>query len=212
MNNNELQEIINNTKTNNKIKWNNESISYQISLSNEYSTYIFNKDGNHGCFALLHNIVSEVDGIIVELGNREGMSTIAIYDALKPNSKFYTLDIVDDLRFVDENIKKDQRVFIMNDFNSLDSDRISKEFKEKSISVIFFDTIHTYEQIKQEHEIWKPYLKDDCVLVVDDIMPVNGFTKWKWHEEMDDEYHRYDVTEWAHSSGYGLYMKKEVLV
>lgn len=48
MNNNQLQEIINNTKTNNKIKWNNESISYQVSLNAEYSTYIFNKDGQNG--------------------------------------------------------------------------------------------------------------------------------------------------------------------
>lgn len=206
-----LEKIINETKIHNCIKWNDISITDLVRDNWVYSTYLLNKDGNHGYFALLHNIVSNVDGVIVELGNREGMSTLAIYDALTPNSIFYSLDIVNDIRFVVEKVKTDKRVHIDNDFNSLDSDRIKKQFQEKSISVIFFDTIHTYEQIKKEYEVWKPYLKDDCVLLVDDIRDWNGHTKWKWHEEMMDDWHSYDVTEWGHNfTGFSVYIKKDL--
>ena len=147
-------------------------------------------------------------GTIVELGNREGLGILSIYDALQPNSEFYTLDIVDDVRFVNDKIKNDPRVHILNDFDALDSDRVSKTFEKKSISMIFLDTIHTYEQVLSELIVWKQYMKDDCVMLVDDIRPsMPGRTKWRFHTELDYTY-KYDVTEWAHNdTGFGVYLK-----
>ena len=77
-----------------------------------------------------------------------------------------------------------------------------------TISMIFMDTIHTYEQLAQEYEIWSPYLKDDCVILVDDIRDyVPGHSKWKFHKEYDVSY-KYDITEWAHNlTGFGVYLK-----
>ena len=169
---------------------------------------MFNKDGNHGYFSLLHNLTSSIDGTIVELGNREGLGILSVYDALKPNSKFYTLDIVDDVRFINNKIKNDPRVHILNDFDALDSDRVSKTFEKKSISMIFLDTVHTYEQVLAEHKLWEPYMKDDCVMCIDDIRPsMAGRTKWRFHTELDYTY-KYDVTEWAHNdTGFGVYLK-----
>ena len=208
MNHTTLEKIISETQSSPYIKWNDESLADLIRYDNVYNVFIFNKDGNHGYFSLLHNLTSNIEGTIVELGNREGLGILSIYDALSENSELYTLDIVDDVRFINDKIKSDSRVHILNDFNSLDADRIEKTFEKKSISMIFLDTIHTYEQVTQEFKLWEPYMKDDCVMLVDDIrdyMP--GRTKWRFHTELDYT-HKYDVTEWAHNdTGFGVYLK-----
>jgi len=208
MNNTTLKKIISDTQSSPYIKWNDESLADLIRNDNVYNVFIFNKDGNHGYFSLLHNLTSNIEGTIVELGNREGLGILSIYDALSENSELYTLDIVDDVRFINDKIKSDSRVHILNDFNSLDVNRIEKTFEKKSISMIFLDTIHTYEQVSLEFKLWEPYMKDDCVMLIDDIrdyMP--GRTKWRFHTELDYTY-KYDVTEWAHNdTGYGVYLK-----
>jgi hypothetical protein len=208
MNNTKLEKIISETQSSPYIKWNNSSLADLCRVDREFSVYLFNRDGNHGYFSLLHNLTSNVEGKIVELGNREGLGILSIYDALSANSELYTLDIVDDVRFINDKIKSDSRVHILNDFNSLDVDRIENTFEKKSISMIFLDTIHTYEQVTQEFKLWEPYMKDDCIMLIDDIrdyMP--GRTKWRFHIELDYTY-KYDVTEWAHNdTGFGVYLK-----
>ena len=208
MNHTTLEKIISETQSSPYIKWNDESLADLIRYDNVYNVFIFNKDGNHGYFSLLHNLTSNIEGTIVELGNREGLGILSIYDALSENSELYTLDIVDDVRFINNKIKSDSRVHILNDFNSLDADRIEITFEKKSISMIFLDTIHTYEQVLEEFKLWEPYMKDDCVMLIDDIRPsMTGRTKWRFHTELDYTY-KYDVTEWAHNdTGFGVYLK-----
>ena len=208
MNHITLEKIISDTQSNPYIKWNDYSLADLIRYDNVYNVFIFNKDGNHGYFSLLHNLTCNIEGKIVELGNREGLGILSIYDAMSKDSELYTLDIVDDVRFINDKIKNDSRVHILNDFNSLDADRVEKTFEKKSISMIFLDTIHTYEQVTQEFKLWEPYMKDDCIMLIDDIrdyMP--GRTKWRFHTELDYTY-KYDVTEWAHNdTGFGVYLK-----
>ena len=208
MNHTTLEKIISETQSSPYIKWNDESLADLIRYDNVYNVFIFNKDGNHGYFSLLHNLTSNIEGTIVELGNREGLGILSIFDALSENSELYTLDIVDDVRFINDKIKSDSRVHILNDFNSLDSDRIEKTFEKKSISMIFLDTIHTYEQVLEEFKLWEPYMKDDCVMLIDDIRPsMPGRTKWQWHVETPFT-QKYDITEWAHNdTGFGVYVK-----
>ena len=208
MNNTTLHDVIVKTQSSPYIKWNDETLADLIRNDNVYNVFIFNKDGNHGYFSLLHNLTSNIDGTIVELGNREGLGILSIYDALLPNSEFYTLDIVDDVRFVNDKIKNDSRVHILNDFDALDFGRVQRTFDKKSISMIFLDTIHTYEQVMEEFRIWEPYMKDDCVVCIDDIRPsMPGRTKWKFHQELNYD-NKYDVTEWAHNdTGFGVYLK-----
>ena len=205
-----LKYIIESTAADPYIKWNDESLLEKIKDDNVYNVFIFNKDGNHGYFSLLHNLTSKLDddGIVVELGNREGLGILSIYDALKEKQTLYTLDIVDDVRFINDKIHNDERVHILNDFDALDTQRIVDTFEEKSISMIFMDTIHTYEQVLMEYITWKPYLKDDCIILVDDIRPsMPGRTKWRFHQDFDID-NKYDVTEWAHNdTGFGVYMR-----
>ena len=203
-----LEKIIKDTESNPYIQWKDETILERIVNDPVYSVFLFNKDGNHGYFSLLNNLVSAIDGIVVEVGNREGLGILSMYNGLKENQKLYSTDIVNDIRFVPTKIVKDTRVHILNDFNSLDEKRVAAEFEPKSISLAFFDTIHTYEQISEEYRIWEPYLKDDCVILVDDIRDIQwDRTKWKFHEELDWN-NKYDVTDWAHNpSGFGVYLK-----
>jgi hypothetical protein len=203
-----LEKIIKDTESNPYIQWKDETNLEKIINDPVYSTYLFNKDKNHGYFSLLNNLVSAIGGIVVEVGNREGLGIISMYDALKENQKLYSTDIINDIRFVPTKISEDPRVHILNDFNSLDEERVALEFEPKSISLAFFDTVHTYEQISEEYKIWEPYLKDDCVILIDDIRDVQSDrTKWKFHQELDWN-NKYDVTEWAHNpSGFGVYLK-----
>ena len=203
-----LEKIIKDTESNPYIQWKDETNLEKIINDPVYSTYLFNKDKNHGYFSLLNILVSAIDGIVVEVGNREGLGIISMYDALKENQKLYSTDIISDIRFVPTKISEDPRVYILNDFNSLDEERVALEFEPKSISLAFFDTVHTYEQISEEYKIWEPYLKDDCVILIDDIRDVQSDrTKWKFHQELEWN-NKYDVTDWAHNpSGFGVYLK-----
>ena len=82
MNHTTLEKIISDTQSSPYIKWNDESLADLIRYDNVYNVFIFNKDGNHGYFSLLHNLTSNIEGTIVELGNREGLGILSIYDAL----------------------------------------------------------------------------------------------------------------------------------
>ena len=205
-----LKSVLERTESNPRIEWNDDSLLELIKDDNVYNVFIFNKDGNHGYFSLLHNLTSSLDddSIIVELGNREGLGILSVYDAMKENQIFYTLDVVNDIRFIGDKIRKDQRVHILNDFDALDQERVSKTFEKKSISMIFMDTIHTYEQVLAEYITWKPYMKDDCVILIDDIRPtMPDRTKWKFHEDFNPSEKHY-VTEWAHNdTGFGVYLR-----
>ena len=74
--------------------------------------------------------------------------------------------------------------------------------------MIFMDTIHTYEQVLAEYITWKLYMKDDCVILIDDIRPtMPDRTKWKFQEDFNPS-EKHDVTEWAHNdTGFGVYLR-----
>ena len=64
MNNTTLEQIISDTQSSPYIKWNDESLADLIRNDNVYNVFIFNKDGNHGYFSLLHNLTSNIEGTI----------------------------------------------------------------------------------------------------------------------------------------------------
>ena len=85
------EKIISDTQSSPYIKWNDESLADLIRNDNVYNVFIFNKDGNHGYFSLLHNLTSNIEGTIVELGNREGLGILSIYDALSEKVNYIHL-------------------------------------------------------------------------------------------------------------------------
>jgi len=185
-----IQKSIDEVGTNPCINWNDPSLIERIPDGSEYQTYILNRPINDklqcGYYTLIHTLVKGLaeNSIILEVGNREGLSTLTIFDALKSSHKFITVDIEEDLRFVPPRVFEDPRVsFGIGD--CLDHEvfqRILKRTSPKKVDLVFFDTIHTYEQINAEYNNFKPLLSQDCIILVDDI---NLADKGKFYEEWE---------------------------
>ena len=199
----ELKKIIEETEKNQIINWvKNKDIVNNI--NEEYKRYLTNYNFQHGrvhgYFTLIYNMIKTLpdDAIIVELGNREGMSTLAIYEALKPNQKFYTIDIVKDLRILPVEFFNDNRIKIL--YGDCVSEDILKEFEDNSIDFLFSDTVHYYEQINMEFESYKNKMKKDSILFVDDIKLSD---KIRFYDEWNGE--KYSLDSWCHESGFGCF-------
>lgn len=135
---------------------------------------------------------------IVELGNREGMSTIAIYDSLPDNATFSTIDIVKDQRYCPDIMFKDPRVnFIFGDVSDIE---IIKQIP-MDIELLFSDTIHYNFQITDEFEVYQHFLADTALFAIDDIHLNDKGLFWD-----NIHYKKWDLTKICHTSGWGLFM------
>lgn len=163
----------------------------------EYLTYVNGVGGSYVKFlALLTKKLQPKN--IVELGNREGLSTLAFYDQLPVNATFTTIDIIDDVRYCPEKMFTDPRVsFITGDVASLD---VLKKVPDK-IDILFTDTIHYYFQLKDEFEIYQHLLADTALVAIDDIRTND---KGKFWAEVNHP--KWDLTELCHHSGWGLFL------
>jgi hypothetical protein len=138
--------------------------------------------------------------LIVELGNRYGSSTIALYHGLRSDQRLITVDSVKDQRYVPKKIFNDSRVkFVFGDCLDLNSYISSDEPIPVNIDILWSDTVHYYEQISSEFYVYEPLLSDEALLVIDDIK-LND--KGKFFRE--SPYKKYDLTDICHVSGFGV--------
>lgn len=206
INNMDLKKIIEYTEKNQDIVW-GDNKNHVDNINPLFIKYLKNDLPNGkvcGYFTLLNNIVQQLpdDATIVELGNREGMSTLAIYDALKPNQKFYTIDIEKDLRLLPEKFFNDDRVSIL--LGDCINKNILDLFKDNSIDFLFSDTIHHYWQINNEFKHYESKLKNESILFVDDIgLNDKGLFYDEWVGE------KYSLGSWCHESGFGCFKIKK---
>ncbi len=143
---------------------------------------------------------------IVELGSREGVSTLCIWDKLADDARFTTIDILRDQRYCPEEMFEDSRVkFIFGDVSDLS---IFKEELPLDIDFLFSDTVHCDRQISDEFEIYQHFLSDVALVGIDDIH-LND--KHKFFERIP--YTKWDLTKLFHISGWGLFLyeRKEPL-
>ncbi len=134
---------------------------------------------------------------IVELGNREGLSTLAIYDGLDAQGTLTTIDLVKDQRYCPGRMWNDERVkFVFGDACDLSilGDRIPLD-----IDLLFSDTVHFYSQIRDEFQVYQHLLADTALIAVDDI---NLNDKRKFFDETP--LLKWDLTELCYVSGWGL--------
>lgn len=134
---------------------------------------------------------------IVELGNREGLSTLAVSTAMSEGQHFTSIDIIKDLRFVSNSIRESTQItFLFGDcLSSSVLDAVPK-----NIDLILFDTIHSYQQVSQEWNKYKPLLSDEAVVLIDDI---NFADKRRILSELGDECVIFE-NEFLHSSGFAV--------
>lgn len=139
---------------------------------------------------------------IVELGNREGLSTLAIYDNLPSYSSFITVDVVKDQRYCPNCMFTDPRVtFIFGDVCDLGIFDCLPSGIPTDIDFLFTDTIHFDFQLRDEWAIYKNLLADRALVAIDDI---NLNDKRKLFNELN--YDKWDLTELCHTSGWGLFL------
>ena len=130
-----------------------------------------NPEGHGGYFQFLKEIVMATKPMhVVELGNREGMSTVSIIDGMRTNASGYftSVDIINDLRFVPEEAKRYPYVnFVFGD--CLDPKTVSQISANGPIDILFLDTIHTKAQLKAEWSTYEPLLADEALILIDDV-------------------------------------------
>lgn len=139
------------------------------------------------------------EGLVVELGSRYGISTLAIAAGLRPSAEFAAVDILRDLRYVP------QQILGMPNFKFLECDGLNVPAiyrslsHEKTVDILFSDTEHTYEQISAEFRVWEPMLSENALFIIDDI---NLNDKRRFFEEYEGE--KLDLTVECHTSGFGV--------
>lgn len=135
---------------------------------------------------------------IVELGNREGLSTLGIYQNLPSDAHFSTIDIDRDQRYCPKEMFSDKRVsFIFGDVCDVEI----FEKLPKDIDILFSDTIHYNFQISDEFEIYQHLLADTALVAIDDIHTNDKGIFW---DKL--KYEKWDLTELCHHSGWGLFL------
>jgi predicted O-methyltransferase YrrM len=136
---------------------------------------------------------------IVELGSREGLSTLSMYDAAKKiGASFYSIDIEKDQRYCPQHMFSDKQMhFLFGDVCSLS---IIKQLP-KNIDILFTDTLHFDFQLRDEWEIYQHLLSDIAIIAIDDI---NVNDKRKLFDEVP--FSKWDLTELCHANGWGLFL------
>ena len=199
-----MQDLIDYTQHHADIAWNNPQWleGIQNCGHHEWQWYITNYNypahGKiHGYFTLLHNTVGRLapDAVIVELGNREGLSTLAICDALQLHQTFYTMDIDEDLRFVPAHVRHDKRVHVLHGDCLLP--HMINQIPDGSVDLLFSDTIHCYDQIHKEFAAYECKLKDTACVMVDDI---KTHDKGRFYDEWMHGA-KYNTDAWCHGAG-----------
>lgn len=134
---------------------------------------------------------------VVELGNREGVSTVCLFSALAADGHLVTVDLVRDQRFCPEHMFSDPRVrFVHGDVADL---AIYGSEVPTEIELLFSDTLHFDRQVRDELAIYGPLLADRALVAIDDI---NLNDKRKWFDELS--FPKWDLTALCHVSGFGL--------
>jgi len=175
-----------------------EKFNLNLRADTEFLSYVNGTGGSYVKFlALLVRKLSPKN--IVELGNREGISTLAIYDQLPADSHFTTIDIVEDQRYCPRAMFTDERVsFIFGDVCSLD---VIKQVPF-DIDLLFSDTIHFDFQIRDEFAIYQYLLADTALVAVDDIHTNDKGLFW---DSITSD--KWDLTELCHTpGGWGLFL------
>lgn len=138
--------------------------------------------------------------LTVELGNRYGSSTIALFHGMASDQTLITMDIDHDQRYVPQKImQSDQVKFVFGDCIDLNVYEENKIDIPIDIECLFTDTVHCYEQLSSEYQVYESLLADEAVIVIDDI---NLNDKRVFWEEVNC-HSKYDLTDLCHGGGFG---------
>lgn len=136
---------------------------------------------------------------VVELGGAMGAAVLMMLSTLPGESKLYSITLPENgLEF--SFIKKTHPNFVPIVGDDLTLKSWPKGLDLAQTDLWFFDSLHTYEQLHAEIELYKQFFKKGAVILVDDIKLSEGMFR-AWTEFPGD---KFDATPYLHYSGYGI--------
>lgn len=105
---------------------------------------------------------------ILELGTLRGFSATAMYSELQSDGMLMTVDIEPTPRCFKPAMEADLRVRVVVG-NDLDLSIFGNELPQ-DIDLLFMDTLHTYEHVSAEWQLYRQFLVSGALVVVDDII------------------------------------------
>lgn len=137
---------------------------------------------------------------IVELGGAMGMWALCVLHTLPSDSKLYSITLAEgglEFKFV---VDKYENFYpIVGD--DLDMNNW-KGINLNQTDIWYFDSLHTYEQLTKELNLYSPFFKKGAILLFDDIHQNEGMERaWR---EIQETYETKDLTDPCHWTGWGI--------
>lgn len=148
---------------------------------------------------------------IVELGGAMGVACLAMLQTLPQDSKLYSITLAEggqEFSF----IKGDYPNLVKIVGDDLDLNNWPKDLDLSKTDIWFIDSEHTYEQVRKEIDLYKPFFKEGAILLFDDTH-INAGLSQVWSEicnEIPGSKYESDL----HYTGYGIVIvgKEEPIV
>lgn len=135
---------------------------------------------------------------ILELGPYKGVSTLMMYNELPAMSKLTTVDLLKDQEFIPHEVYGDSRFrLVIGDDLDLS---IYDDNLPSNVDFLFIDTEHFYSQIMKEWDLYRDFLLEGALVVLDDIR-LNDMPRF-WDML---RYPKEDLTSLCHPSGFGVF-------
>lgn len=136
---------------------------------------------------------------IIELGGAMGASALMMLSSLPKESRLWSITLPEgglEFSFVKENYPN----FVPVVGNDLNPKIWPPSLKLSKTDIWFFDSDHSYTQLKSELELYGKFFKKGAVILLDDIHLNDGM--WQaWVEFPGD---KFDASAWLHWSGFGI--------
>lgn len=136
---------------------------------------------------------------IVELGGAMGVWALMVVSTAPKETDIWTITLPEgglEYSFVKK--QWDNLHTVVGD--DLKWESWPEDFDIEKTDCIYFDSLHTYEQLTKELEMYGPKLKSGTLAVFDDIFQNEGM-KRAWEEL---KWEKFDQTGNLHYTGYGL--------
>lgn len=115
---------------------------------------------------------------VMEIGICNGGSIKLWHDYFK-NARVYGVDIMH-INNVWSEIKENERISLYTSVNAYDENFVNNNLKDKRFDFILDDGDHTLESMKKYIKLYTPLLKEDGILIIEDVYA------WEWIDKLKD--------------------------
>ena len=134
---------------------------------------------------------------VVELGGAMGVSALMILSSLPSQSKLYSITLEEGgLEF--SYITQQYQNFVPIVGNDLDLG-VWPDMNLGDTDIWFIDSLHTFDHLTKELNLYSPYFKEGAILLFDDIKMPELWPVWR-----DLPYDKVDMSILHQPSGYGM--------